>query len=1242
MKKVAFPDAYSNFFVGIVRYPYEMVTSLFQNFNSGYNANDNININNNNNNNNNSNNNNNNNNNNNMNNNRNNINRNGLMSNKNFDMIIDMCLLEFDGKQWVFTLNNNDILVAYTYPLNEKIMDTTDEKYNMNMNNNNNSNRNITNNSSNSNNNSGSISGTRNNSVKNGVSEKIPTFCLVFETSLQDAQREMLLNPFDISDCQLTKLHSLTSKFDDGNKNVVLMAVTNRGDRFYYKIIGHSTKYELILWCVRLRPPQLELSDTDRDNIFEPGVTNKSPIDISDTLFDSDGRIMLMADHRSNRKDSLIIISRDSYQSERREGLEENIESETINDELGIVSIAEMPYSLYVAPKAFCLYSRNEMKLLNLGVPFKGLKEMAVQHALPPKYFISLTYKSVTLYKYLRPLHWLENILLHGNEQALKYFFDKHSIQESEAMLISIVCNAHSDSSGGNSGNSGNSSDILRQRAFELFWVNIGNSDDDNEINRMNEYRLDSMYLFFSRIMRPLWCYTLCVIDETNHILPRYTQDELSDVQIKISRFEKYFLISNESRSVFGRNNSNTNELSEEYLSMCKTVRRCIETLRVLIEIVKSDNWRYIIRELSNTNLKRLESIQFQVLSMNLGGEELIRIILRKLSNHLSSEQVKMLHSESVSFFNTADFLTFLAKDSVSQIGGNNNRQSINGLETGLDYLKQACNYDRFDIKQACTVLKNARYYNGMIDLIFYRCDTLLKRLRIIENSINADVNEINYCYSELKYAWDELFSILADLVNDRGTMNDVFDKNCIDKAIHLCLQQKNQQFLFRFYDWLLINGKISMIFKHSPLRYFEEYLVMKTENQEKNNLKLKQLLAYYEAIGDSINLIDWLNALASKAQGFSLEERYDFLLRGKHFSIEQIHQGGHRARHDQLQRSINEANNNQMQMTLNMNQITKTKDDKYKFGEKLHICRIQMKIVSKLSHLASINDVNETNGMNASIETNRMNTIARLQDKLENLDILYGICVEFKLHECALDLLSINNNEAQKKAVNSFWFAIIKEIVRDYRDNWMNRVQSKLINISKNYDLRCQAWMLSHSELVPFMEQMVMDYASSNEDLNKYEFVIDTMIGCKVSFLNLIYDYSQLLGLSNDGLSIGHVIECIIHLVGRVVSKKANENKYDSRNNSLIRLGASGGGIANPRLGSFGSNGMALVKANNDSDKDVINASRQLIEAAQMKLASNQAQFDENKRLQLEKNLKTLGHALAQHTHSTASILFH
>ena len=38
-----------------------------------------------------------------------------------------------------------------------------------------------------------------------------------------------------------------------------------------------------------------------------------------------------------------------------------------------------------------------------------------------------------------------------------------------------------------------------------------------------------------------------------------------------------------------------------------------------------------------------------------------------------------------------------------------------------------------------------------------------------------------------------------------------------------------------------------------------------------------------------------------------------------------------------------------------------------------------------------------------------------------------------------------------------------------------MNRVQSKLINISKNYDLRCQPWMLSHNELVPFMEQMAM-----------------------------------------------------------------------------------------------------------------------------------------------------------------------
>lgn len=216
-----------------------------------------------------------------------------------------------------------------------------------------------------------------------------------------------------------------------------------------------------------------------------------------DRAYYSGGALMLAEEASLSRHGATVNIMRsihDETWKNCNSGLVESVEKHDL-DGGKILCIAEAPTLSRMVEEgelAEFLYKSKE------NVPLKGLKPLAVQHVLRPRRFVVLTEQNLTVYEKRRPLDIFADMLT--SEPVERMFGDEP--EEMRAMCLALLTKE-------------NTPEDVRNRAKEEFCKSRFRGENSVLPNPPRTYSrtYSALYLYASRILRPVWDWSICKPD---------------------------------------------------------------------------------------------------------------------------------------------------------------------------------------------------------------------------------------------------------------------------------------------------------------------------------------------------------------------------------------------------------------------------------------------------------------------------------------------------------------------------------------------------------------------------------------------------------------------------------------------------------------------------------------------------------------------------------------------------------
>ncbi len=212
--------------------------------------------------------------------------------------------------------------------------------------------------------------------------------------------------------------------------DIVLMAVTSLGHRVYFELSSMSSL-----------STSLRVSHVKAANVGLPagyvdaaGTISPAPRNVTHAIYRSGH--LLMADQRpTDPRHVLISISRDLHLNEDDEYADQ---VELVPLSAPVFDIAEMTVHSYRVGAARFLYADGQSQ------PLAGLRELAVQHAAPPREFLCLTSQGLTRLVQRWPVTDLANVLsrrrLSRSDDELRQFIRAYGVREASSMCLALAC----------------------------------------------------------------------------------------------------------------------------------------------------------------------------------------------------------------------------------------------------------------------------------------------------------------------------------------------------------------------------------------------------------------------------------------------------------------------------------------------------------------------------------------------------------------------------------------------------------------------------------------------------------------------------------------------------------------------------------------------------------------------------------------------------------------------------------
>eukprot|EP01083_Nonionella_stella_P009338 26940_1 len=876
-----------------------------------------------------------------------------------------------------------------------------------------------------------------------------------------------------LNDFAMIKIFAI-NKYE--SRQCQLMGITSNGDRLFFTISQSATNtWHMELSFIRIRPPFLNYNSNNNNSggnssslllEFEPSIQpSSSPRNVLSCFHDEyDGVTLMNSLRNSHSSDALLLISRNNVETIKSKYVHRNKLIESIESDLAlgqantnnlILALCAMPKRKSAAAEnpaeTMLLYSRKEMKKLNAAKPFIGLSPFAIQHLVPCSVYLVLRQKSIVFYKLLRYLDEFETLLCRQNYDAILKFIDKIGLIECEVMCLLIMMSniVEEDGGGGNE-----EQRMMVREAHKLFMTPLSHQTDvlyHDIMQRLacSSTKILSILLCLSRILRPIWCSPICILDISNnhHICARYSVEQLYRIMKPLISFKLVLA------EVVNQ---------QEVASILEWLDKCIQILSVLIMFTRC-HFNNIYDELPNESQNLLKHICFEQLISKQCGYELLTQIIARMVHKLNDNDIKRLHHECPTYFSSAQLVTFLAKSQLTD-----KIKSKSTLETSLTMFCDVCDDAAFDVHQVCDLLRQADYYHGVCKLVFTLQNKLIVRINQLANkqihesaALNNNNNnsnlmqmlshsqhiqqmqhkeqQIRQLRARIQGAWKEILECLQILYIAKSSSEKQLISHCQERVLRLCLMEKNRDFAYRLYEWFLDHKLIHVLFSYNP-RYLEEFLSSKTvletedEKSEKaRNKRLIKLVYFYKANGEMKKLIQLLDAL-TKSNGFELEERNNFLIEAKRAT---------KILQQQKKDSFDPHN---------------PQNDKYnKFEEKSILCQIQLNLLNELRSIPHEDADEDT-----------------LNYRLLNLEKIYSIASRYKLYEYALDCLSFSNDPGAVQHINRCWFSWIANVIKSNGPNeWTQYAQNNLHRIVNKYNLSQQPFMFDVILVVVYLNNV-------------------------------------------------------------------------------------------------------------------------------------------------------------------------
>jgi len=663
---------------------------------------------------------------------------------------------------------------------------------------------------------------------------------------------------------------------------VQLMALTRNGDRIFLQngSFGLSVKF------VRLRPPNLEVPRSQERQRFQPMATAHSPGHVGNCLH-RDG-VTILVDNKQADNDVLIVFSRDPISMgnpndmttiNRQVTMSELVEKHETKNRF--ICIEEVPLHAYNPPILFYHFASDALKKTPPKKPLQDLSPYATQHLARPRRFIGLTQTFFVSYEFMRPVDDLALLIRNssGNvttEKDILTFFDTYGYVEACAMCLVIICSDPKHCFENPMLNTGSGSWVI-DGAGKIFFKFGNISGGPPNIG------LQAMYLYLSRIMRPVWHWTITDKQGLKRNL-RHLPAQWALFQEPVLRFQTFV------KSHLGEINRNQLNNSGQQLlgpdpnqtmltQFQDLLSRCVEAFYLLQIMSDTDVFIKVRENLDPQHRKILEQIEFGQLVHSENGRELCRAYITSMIRlNLGRKHVDSLHTTCPTFFNDSVHLIFQANQIVESIKKDPHHESVrNKKRAAMDKYKMACLQPGFDLRRCCDTLREAHLFYDVVELVDYFVEKVYKERPNPKNPTPE------VCYQEI-------LSCLTIIASHKDRFMTSSGENFVPipaakqvpllrSTVKRALAIQDREFLYNVYETLLKHNRLQVVFDMNP-KFLEMYLRENDREQDRWKKKQAQLLSFYDATKNQLEKMTFLAQMAfGKDPKYELAKRHEFLI---------------------------------------------------------------------------------------------------------------------------------------------------------------------------------------------------------------------------------------------------------------------------------------------------------------------------------------------------------------------------
>lgn len=785
--------------------------------------------------------------------------------------------------------------------------------------------------------------------------------------------------------------------------NIHLVAVTQAGVRLYFSACGVEKPASLDLVHVRLPPGFTPSSAMQRPNLVS-------------TIYHKDSAF-IMTSSQTDNKDFLWVLSNDYYVYE-----DQMMEAFTVNS---------------LGGRVWCIAEETKQIIKPSSRESHNPPLVVKQHFEERRKFILLTSDGVHIFHKYRPIDQVHLLLMENQgpeSPAVKSFFQ--STKLTEACLTSLILASSSNLPqekqlvewatlaffryGGEprlvKSNHALNGTFMPSMSTPISSPNLSTTGINvspiaarynstmalgaEQVDIQFSARHDAVYLYLSRILRPIWHLKAASTEnfEKNlKILKSSVTIEEISLYLKRSTELKRFLDANLQAVVDqpkpnqtqpnARANDASDSMSMERESLNALIRllaRAIEVLN-LYKLLYEHEFSTVCANLPAEPQLRLSGMTFRDLIV-VGNEMTTSIasalVRRYLDDNITTDAIsRKLHELCPSIFRQENALQAKAHEMILQ-----SRAIIDKVDKermmieAVSLLKKIG--VRLDLQAICDLLHSARAHKYIVDICLFVAEkrdplnlACFQQPRLPNSSI--DDGEERTRATVLNYRMDCYMKII-------DTLDRLLSSEDFNEVFASCIKSADELFHTKLYEWLCEKNLSTRLLEvQSP--YVEPFLKKKAESDNYSTNYLDLMWKFYERRGNFSSAAKILDELACRpCTDYGLDERLEYLSRAKGC----------------------------------LEALATPREFSHDLEEKMEVARIQIQIFKKLKELPESPAIQEA--------------LSHLNYSLLDLTQLYqNYAQKFNLYDCQLAILKCGNHY-DPSLIEKLWKSIIDSVLHN------------------------------------------------------------------------------------------------------------------------------------------------------------------------------------------------------------------